>query len=388
MRYIFDSETIQFVWTSLRQTYRPKMTIQVHKVCSRIFQKGWAFQSDVEDLVYYMDDRLGPQFDVAKVSKQLGINWEIVFYRPTSNSRSVSGFEALRIEELALLLIILERIGFQTSPSCLVDFLLPRLQSKSKTFFSNTELEIFWYYKIRHKYGLIQLQSQDITKSIIKIESFLTDSNYKIKVKGSDKANAEQIEILSPKHRKQRDIELSLCEQCGVQWHKGDPDSSSSHRLEHKRRMKYLAPGPTQEMVEERKSNNDYELVTSKSPKWKHKEMYLRALAFKREFHYDFVQWQSEKGDRDPFVQGFLFTDTLGAIVGACSFRTRNRAMLDGQWKLDWIWICPSERRKGHLTSRWAMFRNRFGDFSLTFPVSEDMKAFLKKYEDTKLLTL
>lgn len=98
-------------------------------------------------------------------------------------------------------------------------------------------------------------------------------------------------------------------------------------------------------MLEERRHDSDHELLTSKSPAWKHKEIYIRALAFRREFQYDFVQWQSEKGDSDPDVHGFLFSDISGIVVGACCFRSRKKEETQNRWVLDWIWICPKERK-------------------------------------------
>ena len=217
------------------------------------------------------------------------------------------------------------------------------------------------------------------------LDSFKSSKGYKIIVRGTQDDVSDEIEVRSPKFRRQRTPAKVTCDKCGLQWRKGDPDSSANHRKEHKLRMVYYEPQPLKEMLLEMNENDDPELVLSKSPVWKDKEMYTRASAFRREFHYDFVQWHSKNGDSDPFVHGFLLTDTSGAIVGACSFRKKP----DSQpisWKLDWIWICPKERRKGHLAARWKLFRERFGDFGLSHPVSDEMKTFLAKNGDSALL--
>jgi len=55
-------------------------------------------------------------------------------------------------------------------------------------------------------------------------------------------------------------------------------------------------------------------------------------------------------------------------------------------WALDWVWICTKERQKGHLAKRWLAFRERFGDFVVTSPVSEEMQGFLRKHGDLILM--
>jgi hypothetical protein len=112
-------------------------------------------------------------------------------------------------------------------------------------------------------------------------------------------------------------------------------------------------------------------------PKWKRQEVYDRALEFKRELGYDFPQWALDAG-HDPDAVGFLFSDDDGRIIGACSFRPQSHPG-ERPWRLDWIWLCPSARRKGHLDRQWDRFRQRFGVFDVEPPISEAMQAFLRK---------
>lgn len=385
MDYSFDSRTLQLVWSALQEKVSPVNLHLAVRIAKRIVEKGWAFESDMEDLLYHLDRRIWAcQFDVVEFSKMLGIHWESVCFRPTARSRSVLEFYGIRPEDAALLLILLERIGFQVDPTILVGLLLPKVKTRTKEIFNNSELEIFWFGKTRHKYGSIILKTRDGLEAEV-IDTFNTASKYKIVVKGRHN-KPESILISSPKFRRQGDPLPVTCAECGLQWYKGDSDSSANHRKEHKRRMHYLEPKPSKQMLEDRQIVDDPELVKTTSATWKHKEMYIRAVAFKREFGYDFVQWQSEKGDKDPYVQGFLFTDEPGAIVGACSFRRDDKMDNNDFWVLDWVWICPKERRKGHLAKRWERLRKRFGNFRLTFPVSDDMKTFLAKHRDSSLL--
>lgn len=388
MEYKFDSEILKLVWSILRKPESLPNLPSLQKLTKLLIKKGWAFNSDVEDLLYFHDNKLGNyNLEIKEFSSLFGIHWEPVFFRPKARSKSVSEFDAIRCEDVALLLILMQRIGFQTDPSFFVDQLLPGIKSKKKELLNNAELEILWYNMTKHKFGPLILKNDKDWKKLKELDSFKTSKGYKIIVRGTQDDVPDEIEIRSPKFRRQRDPVEVTCDKCGLLWRKGDPDSSAYQRKEHKRRMLYFEPQPLEEMLLEMQAKADPELVTSQSPVWKHKEMYTRASAFRREFHYDFVQWHSKNGDSDPFVNGFLLTDTSGAIVGACSFRKKS----DSQplsWKLDWIWICPKERRKGYLAARWKLFRERFGDFGLSHPVSDEMKAFLAKNGDSALLEL
>jgi hypothetical protein len=79
-------------------------------------------------------------------------------------------------------------------------------------------------------------------------------------------------------------------------------------------------------------------------------------------------------------------SDAEGRILGAISFRWREPRDEPAFWGLQWVWIAPKMRRRGILSSRWAVFRERFGDFVVESPVSETMQAFLSKHGDTHLM--
>lgn len=187
--------------------------------------------------------------------------------------------------------------------------------------------------------------------------------------------------VRAPRYRRQRNPVETRCPACGFKYLKGDPDSGADHRLEHRLRMRSLAPGPHLR-ASAAEAAGWTGAVDASSPRWMQKEMYWRATAFKREFHYDFVQWHPD-GEHDDDVRGLPFVDDTaifgaGAIVGACCFRTRARK---GHpcWELDWIWLAPPARRKGILTQAWDGLVRCFGQFDLCPPVSGAMQAFLRK---------
>lgn len=114
------------------------------------------------------------------------------------------------------------------------------------------------------------------------------------------------------------------------------------------------------------------EHVGSYSPPWQHRQMYLRARAFKKEFGYDVIQWEDHR-ESDINAHGFLLHEE-GIILGACAFRWRR-----DHWAMQWIWLCPQARHKGLLTKWWPLFIMWFGNFDVEQPLSDAMAAFVKK---------
>ncbi len=69
------------------------------------------------------------------------------------------------------------------------------------------------------------------------------------------------------------------------------------------------------------------------------------------------------------------------AIYGACCFRFRQYET-GSSYAMQWIWLHPYARRKGHLSAAWPYFRKRFGAFIVEPPYSDGMKVFLDARED------
>ena len=135
MEYKINSEILNFIWSILRQPESSPNLSGLLNLTKHIIKKGWALNSDVEDLLYFHDNRLGNyNLDVKEFSTLIGIHWEPVRYRPKAKSKSVSEFDAIRCEDVALLLILMQRIGFQTDPSFFVDQLLPGIRSRKRNY--------------------------------------------------------------------------------------------------------------------------------------------------------------------------------------------------------------------------------------------------------------
>jgi len=114
------------------------------------------------------------------------------------------------------------------------------------------------------------------------------------------------------------------------------------------------------------------------------------AIYFKREFGYDFIQYDPQEFDVHSKDVAYLWMDQSnsypkGLPIGAVSFRWREWTNHEPTFALQWIWLHPYERCKGHVRAAWPFFQKQHGDFVVEPPLSPAMKAFLKKVDPDKL---
>jgi len=382
MPYRIEGEQLKALYTASKKPCRPQPSDAGRATLQRIGRKGWALTHEAEDLVLLTDRRLDDwktQVDLEKVAAGLSVPTRSVTYRPRARSGGASLFEAWPALDFASLLIALEALGFSIDPSPLVEMVLPTLPKAG--LMPALGLDVVWYGKMRHKIKL-HLALAEPGKRGERWDDYRNDAGYRFSALLDADGEPIELTVTGPKYRERRPPVETICPDCGVTWYRGDPDSSASHRKEHKARMQYLAPAPSEAMAAE--TIADREHVDWRSPRWKHEEMYGRALAFKREFRYDFTQWDCPERDRD--AHGFLFTDGDDRIVGACAFRLREWEDGSKSYGLQFIWIAPGHRRGGVLRDRWADLRRRFGDFYIETPVSPAMRAFVIGTGDALLL--
>lgn len=376
MNITIENELLGVIWESLNDNKNKSKTFECEIIFRDILDSGWVFPFHFDDVLYFLDDRLtllssGKNFN--KLCALLDIYVETIYDKPKSRENSAFAYQAISVENLTSILIFLEKLGFSTDATYLVDKLLPLIEAKKNI--TSSELDIIWFKKTQYKNSSVVLSTKDWFKNTYFNTEIKTEKGFKINAQLDNKKNPVFLEISAPKFkRRQNPVEI-LCPDCGETWFKGDTSSSASHRKTHKRLMSFLNPQPIKVLLNSNINNDGYIVVRTDSPKWQHKEMYERAYAFKKEFNYDFVQWQRSKEKFDPNVFGYLFTDVNNAIIGACSFRFR-----ETNWGLQWIWICPKERRKKHLSNKWKMFKEKFGNFIVEPPISNEMKAFIKTH--------
>lgn len=127
---------------------------------------------------------------------------------------------------------------------------------------------------------------------------------------------------------------------------------------------------------------DDLSCVTTRSPLKLRRAVWQLAHYFRREFRYDVVQYGFEGRETDTSARAYLWDltdrgDEVHHAVGACCFRWRQYSDAPPGWALQWIWLHPFERGRGHLKRAWPYFRARFGDFDVEPPVSLAMAGFL-----------
>jgi hypothetical protein len=389
LTYTASKEYLQELIAALREQGAPSRPISkaILSELEGIAVSGWVLKSSLEDLVMALDRRLYcyGAGDPDRLIGLFGLRWQQVTFRPKAIASQACLHEALSAGDFAFLLIQLEEMGFQVDPSPLVSRLLSSW--KKASMLNQQELVVFWHSKTKGRNFPLRINAAELESETgafafaDKLESWKTTTGYRVELWGDEEHGVIRLEAHAPRYRNRPAPVETKCPDCGYTYYRGDPESSSDHRKEHRKRMHFLAPVPHAKFLVERETENNPELVTSASPGWKHREMYIRAQAFRREFRYDFVQWQSTGGDNDPMVRGLLFGNEDGAIVGACAFRRRNDL-----WGLQWVWFSPRHRRQGHLARRWEKLRETFGDFQVETPVSLEMQRFLAKQGDSGLI--
>ena len=125
--------------------------------------------------------------------------------------------------------------------------------------------------------------------------------------------------------------------------------------------------------------------VTWKSPLKLRREVERFAIYFRREFSYDFQQFEATeqpKNQEEPYAS-YLFTNERNHCphvwVGACCFRWREVENLEPRWAMQWMWLHPYYRGKGILSRAWDKFHELHGNFFCEPPFSPAMEAFLRK---------
>ena len=125
------------------------------------------------------------------------------------------------------------------------------------------------------------------------------------------------------------------------------------------------------------------QVVSSRSAiHWRH-AVERFAYYFKREGHYDFVQYHSSEDDGHDKDRAVLWKASRDdvypkvTLAGAAMFRWR----MEKRYAMAWVWLHPYERRRGHLSESWPWLTkpSMFGEFDVEGPISEGMTALLRK---------
>lgn len=374
MAFVTTSEMLSRLWLALNRPAGSRLARE--PAWQEFADKGWVYDLDLQDAIERADRRLGfgpiePKF----LAGLLELPWRYVIDRAAHHRDDPTGFKALEAADAAAVLILLERLGFQIDPGPFCTMLRDRLHASPRLTF--VETQVLFHDKTAGRAAPLSLTAGDngdwVGETVHRLK---TGTGYRVEYAENGKGQGLWIRVSAPRFRARPEPVMTRCPDCGVSWVKGLPAEDKSHRTMHRIRLAVLHPRPDRAFLKARDRDDlAAPWVDYRSPQWKHELMYRRAFAFKREFRYDFSQWARKPLD-DPEPEGFLFSDEDGRVIGAAAFRPQSDA--DRLWRLDWVWIAPDYRRQGHLSRQWSSFRQRYGDFDMTPPVSDAMQAFLK----------
>lgn len=339
--------------------------------------QGWAYMSQLADLVEMMDRRMA-HVHLEEFAHAAGCVIRPMRDRPRFKNTDWYAMPMIDAADVASLCVFLEALGLSVDPQPMVDALYGQVATMERLTLA--QAEIYCYSALRHKQRLT-LQSVEPVDGKPVQKDWRGAAGHRFQAIERD-GQVTSLTVQGPRWRRPNHIEMT-CTVCGTDYTKGDPESALNHRRRHAEVMRLLKPRPSKSMGERLAGGPRGERVDVKAPLWMHREMEKRALRFKRDFGYDTTQWPtvSTRARLNPNFVGYLFADTDGAIDGACSFYCD-----EGDWRLDWAWVRPDRRRHGLLAARWPHFLAEFGDFWIEHPVSDAMNGFIARHASQEQL--
>lgn len=181
---------------------------------------------------------------------------------------------------------------------------------------------------------------------------------------------------------------MTSCPDCRLLYLSDLPEDIARHQEVHARWEELTLPVHCPSLLGSGNDQASALLVDHGSPLWKHEHMHRCARAFNHEMSYNSVPWPDPHTEHidllSPVREGQLISDSGGKVLGAACFELGG-PLNDGErfWLLKWVWLAPSERRQGHLRTRWADWVSRYREILPEHPISGAMKGFLQRIDWT-----
>lgn len=312
------------------------------------------------------------------LAEQAEIPARSLLYRPKHIGDDTCGFVGFQVTDAVGLLVYMEQLGLMVSAALLVDELFPKLEMR--TLLTNAEHSILTYKLWTGRRLMVLRSTAKRVPGSETVETFRSSTGYRYKLIRQD-GQALSLEVRGPKHRELKQLSIE-CDYCGLSYLSNTPADTRAHRQIHRQAAQLLDPTPNTRFAKRLAQPHQPIIVDSNAPMWMQKEVYRRAIKFKREFRYDFVQWA---GDDVRAVKagwhGHLFpTGADGTIAGACAFSNEHPGPGGVEWTLAWVWIAPKYRRQGLLAAHWPGFLERYGNFFIEPPLSGAMHGFVRSH--------
>jgi hypothetical protein len=121
-----------------------------------------------------------------------------------------------------------------------------------------------------------------------------------------------------------------------------------------------------------------------RSPKWLQRIVCQCAVGLQRDVGFDLPQWAADgppdgvwASTRD--MHALVLVENGSIAVGVVTFLRTDWPWCEAGWLMDFAWVADEWRRKGVMTRRWLSWRKTYGDFTLSAPLSSEMRAFVGK---------
>jgi hypothetical protein len=159
----------------------------------------------------------------------------------------------------------------------------------------------------------------------------------------------------------------------------GLPGEARLHAAFHARTMSQRKPKPEPRLAA---LEGDVR-IDAKSPKWLQRIVYRCAVGLQRDEGCDLPQWGEDGPPRmwahTRDMHAWVLVENGAIAAGAVVFLRTDWPYCEPGWLMMFAWISDEWRRRGVMTGRWLSWRKTYGDFTLSSPLSSEMRAFVAR---------
>jgi hypothetical protein len=197
MKNLASVDIIVETWRALNSPVVPCRSSVAAKLAAKFLDQGWADICDVQDMVWALEGRFTDQ-KIGDLIKALNIPMRPIYRRPSHRERQCIGMQSLTVADVAWLLILMERLGFELDPMILVEPVAERI--KKSNHLNDAELSALWYKLEYLKNPPVELFTH-ATAIGSSCEALTTRTKYRIEFwKGSD-GLPMTLQSFAPKYR-------------------------------------------------------------------------------------------------------------------------------------------------------------------------------------------
>ena len=175
------------------------------------------------------------------------------------------------------------------------------------------------------------------------------------------------------------------CSICGLMYATDVDEDRRLHRARHAKVLRIISPKPQGTLAQAYARHGEFVPIERSSPPWMRRRLWGVAVQFKRELGFDFAPYHPD--DNDLKGHHWLIVTEDGRSIGGLSVRWVVFSDAPPQWLWTWIWVVPSERRKGWASRCWNMLAPRFSGIDPDPPLSPPIARFFLDRTDVSEFT-